>query len=341
MRPRPWSVLLWVLLLSTAAAARQTRQGTVLVAGEPGGAPPVLYVAARLSTLVDFEGLLEPRVALTPELGERVGVLPVGARSLVVVPVRDLARGERVLLPVTGRTERSEPRTVTLALVTRKDEVDLQAQVSLMPREPQRAGDAEGGTLLSLIEPPLRILLVQPGRGRMAGSLAAWFPRLVVLVGVLLWGAGGLTGCATGRNTVTGRITPAYFEFTTVVEKSGPEDEPGGWRAVCIHARITMGESGATHICKFEVGMPLHNEHQGEISLQDAQDAAAAMANRAMYKILSEAAQGEMLFTHCKNFKTLYNLMLKEKIYGAEVGACMRKGVKTVHFNEPYHCDHE
>jgi len=145
VRPRPWSVLLWVLLLSTAAAARETRQGTVLVAGEPGGAPPVLYVAARLSTLVDFEGLLEPRVTPTPGLSERVGVIPVGTRSLVVVPVRDLARGERVLLPVTGRTEADEPRTVTLVLVTRQDEVDLQAQVSLMPHASQRPGAAEQG----------------------------------------------------------------------------------------------------------------------------------------------------------------------------------------------------
>jgi hypothetical protein len=175
----------------------------------------------------------------------------------------------------------------------------------------------------------------------MAGSLAAWFPRLLVVVGVLLWGVGGLTGCATGRNTVTGRITPAYFEFTQTVKKSGPKNEPGGWRAVCIHARITMGDSGATYVCKFEVGTPLRNRDQGEISLQDAQDAAAAMANRAMYKILSEADQGEMLFTHCNNFKTLYNLMLKEKLHGAEVGACMSKDVKTIHFNEPYYCGHE
>jgi hypothetical protein len=102
-------------------------------------------VAARLSTLVDFEGLLEPRVALTPELSERVGVFPVGARALVVVPVRDLARGERVLLPVTGRTGDGEPRTVTLALVTRQDEVDVQAQVSLVQHEPQRPGAAEQG----------------------------------------------------------------------------------------------------------------------------------------------------------------------------------------------------
>ncbi len=156
--PRPWSVLLWVLLVSTAATGRETRQGTVLVTGPPGGAPPVLYVAARLSTLVDFEGLLEPRVVLTPELSERLGVVPVGARSLVLVPVRDLAPGERVLLPVTGRTEAGEPRTVTLALVTRKDEVDLQAQVSLVPREPRGPAEEGGvgtvaGMLLTSHEP--------------------------------------------------------------------------------------------------------------------------------------------------------------------------------------------
>jgi hypothetical protein len=175
----------------------------------------------------------------------------------------------------------------------------------------------------------------------MVGSLAARSPRLVVLVGVLLWGAGGLTGCVTGRNTVTGEITPAHFEFTQTVKKSGPNNEPGGWRAVCIHARITMGDSGATYVCKFEVGTPLRNGDQGEISLLYAQHAAAAMANRAMYKILSEADQGEMLFTHCKDFKTLYNLMLKEKIYGSEVSACISEDVKIIHFNEPYHCDHE
>lgn len=142
MRPRPWFVLLWVLLVSTVASGRETRRGTVLVAGQ-GGESPVLYVAARLSTLVDFEGLLEPRAFLTPELSRRIGVVAVGARSLVVVPVRDLARGERVLLPVTGRSEAGEPRTVTLALVTREDEVDLWAQVSLGPREPEAA--EEGG----------------------------------------------------------------------------------------------------------------------------------------------------------------------------------------------------
>jgi hypothetical protein len=91
----------------------------------------VLYVAARLPSLVDFEDLLEPRALLAPEARGHIEVVPVGARSLVIVPVRDLAEGERVLLPVTGRTEAGEPLTLTLALVTRRDEVDQQARVSL------------------------------------------------------------------------------------------------------------------------------------------------------------------------------------------------------------------
>jgi hypothetical protein len=68
----------------------------------------------------------------------------VGARSLVVVPLRDLADGERVLLPVTGRTEAGETRTLTLVLVTRRDEVDLTARVVLVPGSHPRAEAAEG-----------------------------------------------------------------------------------------------------------------------------------------------------------------------------------------------------
>jgi hypothetical protein len=158
----------------------------VLVAGQPGGEPPVLYVAARLSTLVDFEGLLEPRVALTSELSERIEVLPVGARSLVVVPVRDLARGERVLLPVTGRTEVGEPRTLTLALVTREDEVDVHAQVSLGTREPRALEGAAGtvaGMLLASHEPGgSRLALAMPDEDEtlmQAGEVRGWIESVL------------------------------------------------------------------------------------------------------------------------------------------------------------------
>ncbi len=165
MHARPWPVPLWVLLVSllatsqAGATGREPRQGTVLVAGQPGAALPVLYVAARFSTLVDFEGLLEPRALLTPELGERVGVAPMGLHSLVVVLVHDLAEGERLLLPVTGRTEAGEPLTLTLALVTRRDEVDAQVSVSL--------ATASEGTPLLLASPEPgtrpRMELVTPG----------------------------------------------------------------------------------------------------------------------------------------------------------------------------------
>jgi hypothetical protein len=170
----------------------------------------------------------------------------------------------------------------------------------------------------------------------MAGWLSSLCPRGVVLVGVLL---AGLTGCATGRNTVTGSITPGHFEFTQVLEEPGPENEAGGWWAVCIHARINMGDSGATSICKFEVGIPVRTRLQGEISLEDAQEAAATMANRAMYRVLSAADVTVMLGTLCTDFKKLYKLMLDEKRKGSRVRQCMMKDVKIIHFDEPYHCD--
>lgn len=138
-------------------------------------------------------------------------------------------------------------------------------------------------------------------------------------------------GC-TDRNSVVGRITPEHFWFTTTVDES--EAQPGGWRAVCIHARITEGDSGATSVCKFEVGLPLRNG-QREISLRTAQRDAAEMANRAAYRVLSNTRHGEMMFTLCSEFKTLYGLMLKEKHRGAKVGACVSKGIETVPFDIP------
>ncbi|HEX5754441.1 MAG TPA: hypothetical protein VFZ09_50120 [Archangium sp.] len=156
-------------------------------------------------------------------------------------------------------------------------------------------------------------------------------PRSWLLVGLVLWEANGQTGC-TDRNSVVGRITPEHFWFKTTVERS--DAQPGGWQAVCIHARITEGDSGATTVCKFEVGLPLRNG-QREIPLWVARRDAAEMANRAAYKVLSNAPRGEMMFTLCSNFKTLYDLMLREKHPGALVGACVSEGIETVLFDIP------
>lgn len=155
----------------------------------------------------------------------------------------------------------------------------------------------------------------------------------VVLVAILSLGM----GCAHNSNPVAGRITPGHFEFTTVV--SPRRGDPYGWRAVCIHARITHANSGATDACKFEVGLPVYNQEQREVPLEVAQFVAADVANRASYKVLSEAHPGEMMAVLCRRFKTLYQEMLKEEVKGARVGDCSTKGVKTVHFGIPDGCE--
>ena len=135
MRPRPWTALPWLLLVTTTTAVpaqatgRESRRGTVLVAARPE-APPVLYVDAGTVTRVRFVDLVEPRALPGPEWQGRVEVAPFGERSLVVSPVKNLPEGERLLLPVTGRTEAGEPVTLTLALVTRTEVVDAEAWVA-------------------------------------------------------------------------------------------------------------------------------------------------------------------------------------------------------------------
>ncbi|HEX5752590.1 MAG TPA: DUF2381 family protein [Archangium sp.] len=135
MRPRTWTALLWLLLVTTLAAqpARATgpesRRGTVLVAGRPE-APPVLYVDSGTVTRVRFVDLVEPRALPGPEWQGHVEVAPFGERSLVLSPVKNLLEGQRLLLPVTGRTEAGEPVSLTLALVTRKEVVDAEAWVA-------------------------------------------------------------------------------------------------------------------------------------------------------------------------------------------------------------------
>ncbi len=156
--------------------------------------------------------------------------------------------------------------------------------------------------------------------------------RWVVLASILSLGV----GCVHEPNRITGRITPKHFEFTTVVQPR--REDPYGWRAVCIHARITHGDSGATDACKFEVGLPIYNQQQREVPLEVAQFVAADIANRASYKVLSEAHPGEMMAVLCRRFKALYQELLKEEVRGARVGDCSTRGVKVVHFGLPDGC---
>lgn len=151
---------------------------------------------------------------------------------------------------------------------------------------------------------------------------------------VALWSSAVLSGCVHERNSVDGRITPAHFHFKTVVAVDS-KTQPDGWRAVCIQARITQGDSGATDVCKFEVGLPIRNGDQGDIPLEVAQWSSADTANRAAHTVLEEAQPGEMIAVLCIQFKRKYERMLKEEISGARVSECRTEGIETVHFDIP------
>lgn len=135
-----------------------------------------------------------------------------------------------------------------------------------------------------------------------------------------------------GSNPVIGVITPEYFRFREIVQDDDPGQDGGGWRAVCIHAQIKQGTSGAKTVCKFEVGLPIRTEPQGEIPLEEAQFAAASMANRAVRDVLSQSHPGEMLAVLCEDFKTTYEVMLRAKYKGARIRGCLSAGIETVPF---------
>jgi hypothetical protein len=158
---------------------------------------------------------------------------------------------------------------------------------------------------------------------------ACWYAFVILVFAAQI-------GCARGLNTVTGRITPVHYRFKTVVEISKRnKTRPDGWRAVCIQARITEGDSGATDVCKFEVGLPLRNKELGDIPLETAQRTAAGTANRAAHTVLAEASAGEMIAVLCLQFKERYQRMLGEEIAGARVSQCETEGIETVYFDIP------
>jgi len=139
---------------------------------------------------------------------------------------------------------------------------------------------------------------------------------------VVLLGGVHLLGC-TG-NVVDGRIRPEHFKFKTVTRVS---PGGGGWRAVCIRARIKNGNTGSSGLCAFEVGLPiLPGGAQEELSLTFSQVLAADLANTAARAVLSSLPPETMFAAACNAFKAQYDALMKAAVAGAKVSAC---GVRT------------
>jgi hypothetical protein len=129
----------------------------------------------------------------------------------------------------------------------------------------------------------------------------------------------GCAMCGAGPNWVQGFITPKKFEFRQIV----PVDVDGGWRAACLRAAFTHGNTDITVRCTFTVGTPLRlrpdDPPPRDITLERAQEAGAAAANQAAYLVLSKASPDSMSAILCDSFVREYNRLLKDSLPGARV----------------------
>ncbi len=276
MRPRSWLILFWALIVFTAAtrahaSTRELRRGTLLVEGGPE-APALLYVAAGTVTRVRFVDFLEPHARPGSELQGRVEVAPLGEGSLVVSPVKDLAQGERLLLPVTGRTKAGEPLTLTLALVTREDTVDAEAWVSRARMQPLRTDAAntdEAGAIA-------RGLLVshEPGTVRPRLALALPDSEQVTTYAKRIRASAGSVLRMDGLLFVTVLIQamsdPKPWRLIRARLEAGCHQDSGKQiGGESLPTRVTSGESGQYQFHTFAIPRP---ERTGCLSLTLEED---------------------------------------------------------------------
>jgi hypothetical protein len=134
-----------------------------------------------------------------------------------------------------------------------------------------------------------------------------------------------LTGCMGGRNftIVEGRLKPSHFQFTTIVEQH--EARPGGWRAACLHLRLSR-DTGASTVCTVGVEVPLQTEMKGPISLTRAQRVAANCANLAAELAFGPTTPETPLGLACTSFIHTYNATLQRALAGTRVNTYCREG---------------
>ena len=142
---------------------------------------------------------------------------------------------------------------------------------------------------------------------------------------VLAWLLGACTGGSTSVPTGT-RITPEFFQYATMIE--APEDgSTGGWRAVCIHARVGQsvaepqgGQWSASRQCSLEFQVPIINHQHGFIPLRMAQRISADVANEVAYRVLTR--EPALTIMTCSKLKVGMNEALDEAIKGSRVNLC-------------------
>ncbi|RKG83217.1 hypothetical protein D7W79_00785 [Corallococcus exercitus] len=141
------------------------------------------------------------------------------------------------------------------------------------------------------------------------------------------------TACVgpTDRTVVTGRILPRQIRFVTIVE---PEPgEAGGWRAACIHIRISRDNTGESILCRFGIETPFHS-FEGPVSTPLAQRITADRINEATQAIFSAATLESPLGMLCESLKATLRTTVPASISGSKVPSECHKRALPVQFGD-------
>jgi hypothetical protein len=146
-----------------------------------------------------------------------------------------------------------------------------------------------------------------------------------------------LAGCAPSvrrtrvKTLVSGKFEPGHFRYYPVVERAG--DEPGGWRAACVHLKIQRANTGEAFVCTFGVEVPMANKDM-PISTPLAQRIAAERAHEAARIVFSAATSESPLGLLCESFKKTFRARMKASIAGSRVDTVCREEAVPVQFGE-------
>lgn len=268
---RPVRLALALVLLggaaprADAAPPRTKRERPVAVIVNPVEPLPEIHVEAAAPTLLFFPTTIaestltvdeQPRTvdtAAVPGGGDRIRVLDVGKRTILVQPVEDLRPGERHVLAVFF-ADGSAPARAAFALVTDPDEVDARIDVkrpaptAACPAEaPRPPPGPEDFVLLGYIdEKGVRTRPVDPAkdeaRGLESGPGGSYRGATWALVDVLIVNSAGRQPWTPREATFTSRRGATLR--ARVVTVGGAEVASGGSLRVLAVADAVPASAG-------------------------------------------------------------------------------------------------